>query len=62
MFGFNKKKKSDALLTQYDIPTFPSTVLNILSKLRDPDVSINELASSLEIDPGLHVRVRSRPT
>lgn len=57
MFGFNKKKKSDALLTQYDIPTFPSTVLNILSKLRDPDVSINELASSLEIDPGLHVRV-----
>lgn len=57
MFGFNKKKKSDALLAQYDIPTFPSTVLNILSKLRDPEVSINELASSLEIDPGLHVRV-----
>lgn len=57
MFGFNKKKRSEALLTQYDIPTFPSTVLNILSKLRDPEVTINELASSLEVDPGLHVRV-----
>jgi len=57
MFGFNKKKKSEALLSQYDIPTFPSTILNILSKLRDPEVTINELATSLEIDPGLHVRV-----
>ncbi|MEA3465225.1 MAG: HDOD domain-containing protein [Thermodesulfobacteriota bacterium] len=59
MLGFGKKKKKNAneLLGNYDIPIFPTTVLSILSKLRDPDVSINELAASLEVDPGLHVRV-----
>lgn len=57
MFGFGKKKKKAELLESYDIPIFPSTVLNILSQLRDPDVSINELAAAVEIDPGLHVRV-----
>lgn len=56
MLGFGKKKKQPAP-EGFDVPSFPGTVLNLLAKLRDPDVSVNELAHELEIDPGLHVRV-----
>ena len=57
MFNFGKKREKAPRLENYDIPIFPTTVLNILSKLRDPDISINDLATTVEIDPGLHVRV-----
>lgn len=56
MLGFGKKKKS-SVPEDFEVPSFPATVLNLLSKLRDPDISTDELASDLEIDPGLHVRV-----
>lgn len=55
MLGFGKKK--NAAPDGFEVPSFPTTVLNLLSKLRDPDVSVNELAHELELDPGLHVRV-----
>ena len=56
MLGFGKKKKK-AAPDGFDIPSFPAAVLNLLTKLRDPDISTNELAGDLETDPGLHVRV-----
>ena len=56
MLGFGIKKKRSAA-DGFDIPSFPLAVLNLLTKLRNPDISTNELAADLEIDPGLHVRV-----
>ncbi len=58
MLGFGKKNKASAdTLDQFEVPSFSAAVLNLLSKLRDPEASINELAEDLELDPGLHVRV-----
>lgn len=56
-FLFGKKKKATADLSNFDIPSFSSAVINLLGKLRNPDVSVNELATELELDPGLHIRV-----
>ncbi|SHJ35809.1 HD-like signal output (HDOD) domain, no enzymatic activity [Malonomonas rubra DSM 5091] len=56
MLGFGKKKRHLAP-EGFEVPSFPTTVLNVLGKLRDPEISSNELAHELEIDPGLHVRV-----
>jgi HD-like signal output (HDOD) protein len=58
VLGFGKKNKASAdSLDQFEVPSFSAAVLNLLSKLRDPEASINELAEDLELDPGLHVRV-----
>lgn len=56
-FLFGKKKKPTADLDSFDIPSFSTAVINLLGKLRNPDVSVNELATELELDPGLHIRV-----
>jgi len=56
-FLFGKKKKKAADLKDFDIPTFSAAVINLLGKLRNPEISINELAAELELDPGLHIRV-----
>jgi len=56
-FLFGKKKKATADLADFDIPSFSSAVINLLGKLRNPEVSVNELATELELDPGLHIRV-----
>lgn len=50
------QKLSD-LLNSYQLPSFPSTVINVLSILRDPESSLLEIAMQLEIDPGLHVKI-----
>ncbi len=52
-----KKKKSSVRLEEFDIPCFPAAVVNLLGKLRNPEVGINELVTELELDPGLHLRV-----
>jgi len=56
-FLFKKKKKPSVDLKPFDIPSFSSAVINLLGKLRNPEVCINELAAELELDPGLHIRV-----
>ncbi len=56
-FLFGKKKKKAADLADLDIPSFSAAVINLLGKLRNPEISINELAAELELDPGLHIRV-----
>lgn len=63
LFDFLKKKlttKSQphlAGIEKYELPSFPSAVMNLLAKLRDPDSSVQELADEIEIDPGMHVRI-----
>lgn len=56
-FLFKKKNKTPVDLKTFDIPSFPSAVINLLGKLRNPEVCINEIAAELELDPGLHIRV-----
>jgi len=54
-----KDRKEDLrkLLGDYELPSFPAVVMNVLTALRDPDFSINQIAAQLETDPGLHVKV-----
>ncbi len=57
MFGLGKKKNSTIdCLDNYELPSFSLSVINLLSKLRDPESSIADISYELEIDPGLHVR------
>ncbi len=56
-FLFGKKKKTTADLDNFDFPSFSAAVINLLGKLRNPEVSVDELATELELDPGLHIRV-----
>ena len=51
-FLFGKKKKPTANLETFDIPSFSAAVINLLGKLRNPEISINELTKELELDPG----------
>ncbi len=56
-FLFGKKKKAVADLKDFNIPSFSVAVINLLGKLRNPEICVNELATDLEQDPGLHLRV-----
>ncbi len=56
-FLFGKKKKTKVDLDSFEIPSFSSSVISLLGKLRNPEICINDLAVDLEHDPGLHIRV-----
>lgn len=62
MFGWFKKTKDPkrALkerLGDFEVPSFPEAVLRALSKLRDPDSALPDIAEVVAMDPGLTVRV-----
>ena len=63
MFKFFQRRKKDPkkalkeLLNGFELPSFTQTVMNALKKLRDPDVSLSEVANEIEKDPGMHVMV-----
>jgi len=63
MFNFFKRRPKDprdelrGLLGEYEVVHFPSTVMSVLSTLRDPDSTTAEIAEKIEVDPGLHVQV-----
>ena len=63
MLSFFRKLKKDPkselrkLLDGYELPSFSTTVLNVLTTLREPEFSMNKVAEQLQIDPGLHVKV-----
>ncbi|MFC1544921.1 HDOD domain-containing protein [Gemmatimonadota bacterium] len=57
------KRSSKSALSQlqnyigdYELPSFPAIVMSVLSDLRDPDVTMTEIAKKLQSDPGLHVK------
>lgn len=41
----------------YELPSFPAIVMDVLSALRDPDVAMPEITEKLHGDPGLHVKI-----
>ena len=63
MLNFFKRRKKDPkaeleeLFKDYELPSFPVAVMNILTALRNPDFSMNKVSKILEGDPGLHVKV-----
>jgi len=62
-FDFLKKKRRDPqtvlkeLLNDYELPSFPSSVMRVLELLREPDSSLKDIARLIEADPGMHVKV-----
>ena len=62
MFTFLKKQKKNpgqklrSLLGKFELPSFNTTVMKVLSMLRDPDSSIKDIAGQVQIDPGMHVK------
>ena len=64
MFSFFKnrvdpKKALKKLLHGYELPSFPTVIMEILQKIRSPDSSASDIASSLSLDPALSVRILS---
>ena len=63
MFKLLKRKNQDPkeelreLLGQYELPTFSSSMVDLLRLLRDPEIPMAEVASRVEMDPGLTVRI-----
>lgn len=63
MFNFfkrkNKNPKSElkALLGSFELQSFSSTIMNVLATLRDPESSMSDISSQIEMDPGMHVKV-----
>lgn len=45
------------MLGNYQLPSFPEAIMEVLQALRDPDTSLSEITPKLEADPGVHVRV-----
>ncbi len=63
IFDFLKRRKQDPgdqlrdLLEDYELPSFPGSVMKVLELLRDPDAPLPEISRLIEADPGMHVRV-----
>ena len=63
MFKFIRRKDRDPrkelqeMLGQFELPTFSSSMVDLLGLLRDPEIPMAEVASRVEMDPGLTVRV-----
>jgi HD-like signal output (HDOD) protein len=62
LFGLFKRREDPrkelrALLSGYELPSFPGLVMEALSLLRDPDSLMADVAKRLEADPGIHVKV-----
>ena len=45
------------LLKDYELPSFPGSVMRVLELLRDPDAPLSEISRLIEADPGMHVKV-----
>lgn len=56
-FFFRRKKRSAVDFSNFEIPSFSSSVIGLLGKLRNPDIDVKEIAADLEHDPGLYLRV-----
>ncbi|NDY43091.1 HDOD domain-containing protein [Dissulfurirhabdus thermomarina] len=46
-----------AVLADFDLPSFPAQVMNVLKRLRDPEASMAEVAREVEKDPGMVLKV-----
>ena len=64
MFSFFKnkvdpKQQLQKVLKDYELPSFPAVIMQILQKIRSPYSSASDIAESLSLDPGLSVKILS---
>lgn len=63
MLNLLKSKKKDpgkelkSLFGDFELPSFNSTVMNVLRLLRDPESSIKDIGDQVRIDPGIHIKI-----
>lgn len=60
LFKKNRKNKTENLhqiIAGFELPSFPATVMNVLSMLRNPGISMGAIAQTVQVDPGINVRV-----
>jgi HD-like signal output (HDOD) protein len=63
MFDFLKRRNIDPktelrkVLGEYELPTYPVIVQQVLEKNRDPNASAQDVAEILSGDPGLSVKI-----
>lgn len=61
--GFRKKQKVTAddelneVFGDVELPTFPGVILEALDLIRRPDISASEVATALQADPGVTIRL-----
>jgi len=44
------------LLENYQLPSFPVAMMNVLGKLRDPNTEMHTISTALQVDPGMSVK------
>ncbi len=63
MFGIFKKDRNEAkdamqsLLDNFQLQSFPAIIMEALNDLRDPDISLGRIATKLESDPSMNVKI-----
>ena len=63
MIKFFERKKKDpkkelkALLGDYELPSFPTAVMNVLSMLRDPHSETRDIADQIQVDLGMSIKI-----
>lgn len=55
--GRDPKEELNELLGKYELPSLSSCMIDLLGLLRDPRTPMSEVASRVETDPGLTVRI-----
>jgi HD-like signal output (HDOD) protein len=56
---FDPKAQLKKTLQGYELPSFPTVIIEILQKIRSPESSAADIAKSLSLDPALSVRLLS---
>jgi len=56
---FDPKAELRKVLQGYELPSFPTVIMEILQKIRSPDSSAADIAQTLSLDPALSVRILS---
>ncbi len=63
MFNFFKRSQKDpraelkALLGDYELQSFPETVMNVLGMLRDPHSETKDITDHIQMDPGMNIKI-----
>jgi len=60
LFKKKRQKSSDHLnkmIDGFELPIFPAIVMNVLGMLRDPGISMGDIAKTVQVDPGMNVKV-----
>ena len=55
--GTDHRRSLKKVMGDYVLPSFPSTTMRVLERIREEDASVSSVVEALALDPGLSVRV-----